>query len=606
MPSNKASFFKIIIRSIFRRAEHMVFLLKDKLSERNFIYFASVAVAITCSFAVIILKSFAHNIFLWANDINGFLKLPYINSLLPIAGILLTVFVIRNFLDNNLEKGSSKVLYAVAKKGGILPKKQMYAQIITSSLTVGLGGSAGLESPIVITGAAFGSNFAQKYHLSQKDRILLLACGVAAGIGAAFNAPIAGVLFAIEVVLTDITISAFIPIIISAATGALISTVTLSHDVILNFEQTLKFDYHNTPYYILLGILAGLTSIYHARNFQKIEKFFGSFKNKGYRRALFGASILAILIFFFPTLFGEGYETIKTLASKNPSVLLDNTMLEKFKSSEWVLLAFVGVTMLLKAFATGLTLGSGGNGGNFAPSLFVGSYLGFVVAKTVNLLNFTHHLPIANFTIVGMAGILSGLFHAPLTAIFLIGEITGGYDLMVPLMIVSSVSFAVSKQFEKHSMDVKSLADKGDVFTSDKDKNILQSIDFYNLVQQNYRTLTLQDSPSEAVTIFATTDQKIIPIIDEHKVLIGLIDFDEVKAFIFNPNHLKFMTMSEIISQPKEFLLFEDKPEKIMRSFEVSKSPILPVIHKGKYFGFLSKIDVLESYRQRLKEMVID
>jgi len=605
MPSNKASFFKIVFRSIFRRAEHLVFLLKDKLSERNFIYFACVAVAITCSFAVIILKSFAHNIFLWANEINGFLKLPYINSLLPIAGILLTVFVVRNFLNNHIEKGSSKVLYAVAKKGGIIPKKQMYAQIVTSSLTVGLGGSAGLESPIVITGAAFGSNFAQKYHLSQKDRILLLACGVAAGIGAAFNAPIAGVLFAIEVVLTDISIAAFIPIIISAATGALISTIVLSHDVILNFEQKLQFDYHNTPYYILLGILAGLTSIYHARNFQKVEKFFGSFKNKGYRRALFGALLLAIMIFFFPTLFGEGYESIKTLASKNPGILLDNTMLERFKS-EWVLLAFIGVTMLLKAFATGLTLGSGGNGGNFAPSLFVGSYLGFFVAKTVNLLNFTHELPIANFTIVGMAGILSGLFHAPLTAIFLIVEITGGYDLMVPLMIVSSVSFAVSKQFEKHSMDVKGLADKGEVFTSDKDKNILQSINFYKLVQQNYKTLALTDQPSKVVAIFSTGDQKIIPILDAEKKLIGIVDFEEVKAFIFNPNHVKFMTMTEIVSQPKELILFEDKPEKIMKLFETSKMPILPVIHKGKYFGFLSKIDVLESYRQRLKEMIIE
>jgi CIC family chloride channel protein len=606
MPSNKASLFKIVFRSIFRRAENLIFLLKDKLSERNFIYFACVAVAITCSFAVILLKSFAHNIFLLANDINGFLKLPYINSLLPIAGILLTVFVVRNLLNNHIEKGSSKVLYAVAKKGGIMPKKQMYAQIVTSSLTVGLGGSAGLESPIVITGAAFGSNFAQKYHLSQKDRILLLACGVAAGIGAAFNAPIAGVLFAIEVVLTDISIAAFIPIIISAATGALISTIALSDDVILNFQQTLKFDYHNTPYYILLGILAGLTSVYHARNFQRVEKFFGSFKNKGYRKALFGALLLAILIFFFPTLFGEGYESIKTLTSKNPSILLDNTMLEKFKSSEWILLAFIGVTMLLKSFATGLTIGSGGNGGNFAPSLFVGSYLGYFVAKSINLLNFTHHLPIANFTIVGMAGILSGLFHAPLTAIFLIVEITGGYDLMVPLMVVSSISFAVSKQFEKHSMDVKSLADKGEVFTSDKDKNILQSINFYNLVQQNYKTLNLLDSPSKVVDIFSTSDQKIIPIVDQDKSLIGLVDFEEVKAFIFNPNHVKFMTMSEIMTQPKELILFEDKPEKIMLLFETSKASILPVIFKGKYFGFLSKIDVLESYRHRLKEMMIE
>lgn len=606
MSSHKASYFKIVLRSIFRRAESFVFLFKDKLSERNFIYFASVAVAITCSFAVILLKSFAHNIFLWANDINGFLKLPYINSLLPIAGILLTVFVVRNFLDNHIEKGSSKVLYAVAKKGGILPKKQMYAQIITSSLTVGLGGSAGLESPIVITGAAFGSNFAQKYHLSQKDRILLLACGVAAGIGAAFNAPIAGVLFAIEVVLTDISIAAFIPIIISAATGALISTVVLSHDVLLNFEQTLKFDYHNTPFYVLLGILAGLASIYHARNFQKIEYFFGALKNKGYKKAFFGALILAVLIFFFPTLFGEGYESIKSLASKNPSILLDNTMLEKFKSNEWILLLFVGVTMLLKAVATGLTLGSGGNGGNFAPSLFVGSYLGFFVAKTVNLLNFTHHLPIANFTIVGMAGILSGLFHAPLTAIFLIGEITGGYDLMVPLMIVSSVSFAVSKQFEKHSLDVKALADKGDVFTSDKDKNILQSIDIYNLVQQNYKTLTVANTIEQVVEIFSTTDQKIIPIIDDDRHLVGIIDFEEVKAIVFNPYRVKFMTINEVIHQPKGLILLDDKVEKVVKQFENSNSYILPVIEKGKYFGFLSKIDVLESYRHHLKEMIIE
>lgn len=605
MPTSKASNFKIVFRTIFRRAENLIFLLKDKLSERNFIYLASILVAITCSFAVIILKSFAHNIFLWANDINGFLKLPYINSLLPIAGILLTVFVIRNFLGNSLEKGSSKILYAVARKGGIVPKKQMYAQIVTSSLTVGLGGSAGLESPIVITGAAFGSNFAQKYHLSQKDRILLLACGVAAGIGAAFNAPIAGVLFAIEVVLTDVSISAFIPIMISAATGALVSKVALSSDTILNFEQTLKFDYHNTPYYILLGVLAGFASLYHARNFQKVEKFFGKFKNKGYRKALFGASILAVMIFFFPTLFGEGYESIKILASKNPGEMLDNTMLEQFKS-EWVLLGFVGITMLLKAFATGLTLGSGGNGGNFAPSLFVGSYLGFFVAKTVNLLNFTHPLPIANFTIVGMAGILSGLFHAPLTAIFLIGEITGGYDLMVPLMIVSSVSYAVSKQFEKHSMDVKALADKGDVFTSDKDKNILQSIDIYKLVQKKHKTLTLENTVESAVKIFSTTEQKIIPIVDEEKNLIGIIDFEAVKAVIFNQYNVKFMSISELITQPDAIILLEDKPENVMKQFEKSSSSVLPVVQKGKYFGFISKIDILENYRQRLKEMVID
>lgn len=605
MPNKKASYFKIAFRNIFRRIENLIFLLKDKLSDRNFIYFACVMVAISSAFAVILLKSFAHQVFLFANYINHYLKLPFINSILPIIGILLTVFVIRNFLKGKLEKGSSKILYAVAKKGGIIPKKQMYAQIITSSLTVGLGGSAGLESPIAITGAAFGSNFAQKYHLSQKDRILLLACGVAAGISAAFNAPIAGVLFAIEVVLTDVSISAFIPIMISAATGALVSKISLDNDVILNFEQTLKFDYHNTPFYILLGVLAGFASLYHARNFQKVEKFFGTFKNKGYRRALFGATILAVLIFFFPTLFGEGYESIKTLASKNPEILLDNTMLEPFKS-EWVLLAFVGVTMLLKAFATGLTLGSGGNGGNFAPSLFVGSYLGFFVAKTVNLLNLTHHLPIANFTIVGMAGILSGLFHAPLTAIFLIGEITGGYDLMVPLMIVSSISYAVSKQFEKHSMDVKSLADKGDVFTSDKDKNILQSIDLLKLVQYDSKTITMEKTLEHATEIFSTTNQKIIPVLDEKNMLVGIIDYESVKPILFNPFRVKFTSIQEVLSTSKTFINFDDGLEKIMKIFENSKMETLPVLKNGKYLGLVTKLDILENYRSKLKEMMIE
>ena len=303
MPNRVSAKIALLFRKLFRRLESVFFLAKTLLSERNFIYLSSVAVAISCALAVIALKSFAHYVFIFANYANQYLKLPFANSIFPIIGILLTVFVVQKFLDGSIEKGSSRILYAVAKKGGILPKKQMYAQIITSSLTVGLGGSAGLESPITITGAAFGSNYAQKYKLSQKDRILLLACGVSAGIGAAFNAPIAGVLFAIEVVLTDITISAFIPIIIAAATGALVSKILLSQDILLSFEQEQNFDFHNTPYYILLGILAGFVSVFHARNFRKVEHFFSRFKNNTYKKALFGATLLAILIFLFPTLF---------------------------------------------------------------------------------------------------------------------------------------------------------------------------------------------------------------------------------------------------------------------------------------------------------------
>ncbi|MNJ89225.1 H(+)/Cl(-) exchange transporter ClcA [compost metagenome] len=606
MPGKKASPIKIFFRNIFRQIETLFFLFKNFLSERHFIYLSCVVVGISCAFAVIVLKGFAHSVFVFATYVNGYLKLPYINSILPIIGILLTVFVIKNILDGKLEKGSSRILYAVAKRGGILPKKQMYAQIITSSLTVGLGGSAGLESPITITGAAFGSNFAQKYRLSQKDRILLLACGVAAGIAAAFNAPIAGVLFAIEVVLTDVAITAFIPIMISAATGALISTIVLNEDVLLSFKQQQTFDFHNIPFYILLGVLAGLVSIYHARNFQKIEGFFKKFKNSTYKKALFGASILAVLIFFFPTLFGEGYESIKTLSNANPQVLLENTLLDEYKSNEWVLLLFVGITMLLKVYATGLTLGSGGNGGNFAPSLFVGSYLGFFVAKFFNLLEIGKELPVGNFTIVGMAGILSGLFHAPLTAIFLIGEITGGYNLMVPLMIVSSISFAVSKQFETHSMDVKHLADKGDVFTSDKDKNILSNIDILNHINSEYKTVKLEDKIESLVEYLSNSKQEVFPVVNTKNELIGIIDFEDLKPIVFNSFRVKYTTISEVMKAPIDVISYEDGMELVMEKFENSHLEQLPVTKNGKYFGFISKVSVLESYRKKLKEMVIE
>ncbi|WP_297508823.1 chloride channel protein [Flavobacterium sp.] len=606
MPTRKTATVLLFLRKNLRRLEALFFGAKAVLSERNFLYLSCVAVAISCALAVIVLKNFAHNVFLFANYVNQYLKLPYANSIFPIVGIILTVIVIRKFLDGSIEKGSSQILYAVAKKGGILPRKQMYAQIVTSSLTVGLGGSAGLESPITITGAAFGSNYAQKYRLSQKDRILLLACGVAAGIGAAFNAPIAGVLFAIEVVLTDVSISAFIPIMISAATGALVSTILLSSDILLRFKEIKPFDYHNIPYYILLGLASGFVSVYHARNFRRVEHFFNRYNLNSYRRALVGAFLLAVLIFFFPTLFGEGYESIKTLSTMHPEVLLDNTLLQPFKSSEWVLLGFVGLIVFLKSIATGLTLGSGGNGGNFAPSLFVGSYLGFAVAKTMALIGINNELPLTNFIMVGMAGILSGLFHAPLTAIFLIGEITGGYDLMVPLMIVSSISFAVSKKLEKHSMDVKVLADKGEVFTGDKDKNILLSIDFLSHVHCNIDTFQLHDSVDQIIEAMRSSSQPIFPVLDEKNKLLGVLNVDHLKTIVFNPYRVKFGTIKEWMQSTGIIINHDDGMEVIMDKFDTTKQTALLVLKSGKFFGIVYKSELLETYRQTLKGMVID
>ncbi|MFK7003169.1 MULTISPECIES: chloride channel protein [Flavobacterium] len=605
MPRRISAKIQLLFRTLFARLEYFFFKAKEMLSERNFLYLSSVAIAISVSLAVIFLKTFAHKVFIWANLLNKYLKLPYPNSMLPIIGLILTVFVIKRFLGGSIEKGSAKILHSIAKKGGIVPRKQMYAQIMTSSLTVGLGGSAGLESPIVITGAAFGSNYAQKYSLSKNNRILLLACGVAAGIGAAFNAPIAGVLFTIEVILADISISAFIPIMISAATGALVSKIVISGEVILSFQKVQAFNFSNTFFYILLGVLAGLVSVYHARTFRKIEHFFNHFSERIYAKAIFGALILAVLIFFFPTLFGEGYESIKILSTSHPEILLENTLLECVKNEKWVLILFIGVIVFIKSIATGITLGSGGNGGNFAPSLFVGSYLGFVVAKTINILGISQ-LPVTNFTIVGMAGILSGLFHAPLTAIFLIGEITGGYDLMIPLMIVSSVSYAVSKRFEEHSMDVKMLANSGDVFTSNKDKNVLQSIEVQKLINIKAETLSPEDLLDKIIEIISDSKQTIFPVLNKEQKVIGIVYYDLVKKILFNSFQVKFTKVQEIMSSDFLVIDINEDIDEIMNKLDSKEIESIVVLKNNTFYGILDKIKILENYRLTFKNLLIN
>ncbi|KRD12462.1 transporter [Flavobacterium sp. Root901] len=594
-----------MIKRLFRRLESIIALGQSILTPKQFIFLSSVLVGISCAFAVIVLKTFAHSVFSFATYISGILKLGFINSILPIIGIVLTVVVVNKVLNGSIQKGTSQILYAVAKKASIIPKKQMYAQIITSSLTVGLGGSAGLESPIVVTGAAFGSNYAQNYKLAYKDRTLLIGCGVAAGIAAAFNAPIAGVLFAIEVLLVDVSISAFTPIMISAATGALVSAIVLDESILLSFKKQETFDYHNIPFYAVLGLLTGFLAVYYSRNFQKIEHYFSELKMGPYRKALIGSSLLALLIFIFPTLFGEGYESIKTLSESDPGQLLDNTLFASWRNNNWILLLFVGCTMMVKVFASGLTIGSGGNGGNFAPSLFLGSYLGYFFSKFINLTGLSK-LPISNFTMVGMAGILSGLFHAPLTAIFLIAEITGGYGLMIPLMIVSSISFAISKRFEKYSLDVKNLAKKGHAFTSNKDSNILSTLDIDTIIQTDYLTVSPEEHLNKLVDLISHSNQVVFAVVNNDRELVGVVHFNDIREIIFNAYRVKYTLIKDVMKTPPATILSTDSMEIVMTKFERSKSAFLPVLRNEKYFGFISKSIALEAYRMKLRSMTIE
>jgi len=581
--------------------EALLIVGRKKLSPKQFIFISSVIVGIMSAFAVIFLKSFAHWVYSLASYGNSILKLSFINSVLPVAGILLTVLVVQKVLGGRIEKGTSQILHTVARKASIIPPKQMYAQIITSSLTVGLGGSAGLESPIVVTGAAFGSNYAQKFRLSYKERTLLLGCGVAAGIAAAFNAPIAGVLFAVEVLLVDVAISAFTPIMIAAATGTLVSAIVLNEEVLLRFRHEETFDYHNIPFYILLGFFTAFISVFYSRNFLKTEHFFAGLKMGVYRRALAGSLLLGLLVFVFPTLFGEGYESIKTLADANPGELLENTLFKDFSSNEWILLLFVGFSMMLKAFASGITLGSGGNGGNFAPSLFLGSYAGYFFSKFLNLTGLTD-LPVSNFAMVGMAGILSGLFHAPLTAIFLIAEITGGYGLIIPLMIAASISYAISKRFEQHSLDVKGLVKKGNVFTSNKDTNILWTLNADSIIHADHKTLSADDGMEKLRALITQTDQGMFAVTENQK-LAGVIYFSDVREIIFQQQNI---LIRDIMKSACETLDYSDSMETMMKRLEKSRKFYLPVIRDGLYYGYIDKGSALEAYRNQLKAMMFD
>lgn len=552
--------------------------------------------------AAVVLKMFVHYVYLIATFDKG-LNFNYYYLFLPLLGILCTVLVVKYMFKGKLRKGMSFVHECINDSSGIIPRKHMYGHIITSSITVGMGGSVGLEAPIAVTGSAFGSNFAQRYKLSHKNRILLIACGAAAGVAAAFNAPIAGVLFALEVLLLDIGVSAFIPLIISAASGALISNIILGEDILLHFKNVESFQYKTLPFFILLGIFTGLVSVYHARTFRRVAAFF---EKKGWniwQKAMVGGLALAFIIFIFPSLFGEGYESVKMLADNDAKDIISGSIIEGLVKNKYLILLFVGFVMLFKAFATGITVNSGGSGGNFTPSLFVGAYAGYFVANFFNLLPYNwFKLPVGNFTLVGMAGVLAGIYHAPLTAIFLIAEITGGYELMIPLMVVASISYAISHYFEPHSMEVKELVDSGKDITADRDTKILSSIKVYSIMETNMPIISNDATLDDLIVSITKTKRNIFPVVSQNNKLEGIILLDSIRGIIFDPNRNGQMSVREIMSQPPTTVSSLDNLNEVMKKFELSGVWNLPVVDKGMYKGFVSKAAIINSYREQLKD----
>lgn len=573
--------------------------IHEKTTERQFLIFSSVLVGISAGIAAVVLKFFVFGIRHYLVE-NYLLKydFKYLYLVLPIVGIGLTVLIVNYFFKEQLHKGSNYILYTIAKKSSFLPFNQMYSHVITSGLTIGFGGSAGLESPIVSTGSAIGSNFARTYKLSYKERTLLLAAGAAGGIAGAFNAPIAGVLFALEVILIDISIGAFIPLLIAAASGALLSKIVLHENDLLFFRLRQPFDYHNVPFYILLGLLAGITSLYYVNFFDKVESRLSKIKSN-FAKWIIGGITLVFLFALFPSLFGEGYESIKALSEFRANDLFKDSLLANLIFNRWILLFLISLTLLLKAVAAGVTLGSGGNGGNFAPSLFVGAYLGFVFAFFLKLLGFTN-IPISNFTIVAMAGILSGVFHAPLTGIFLIAEITGGYELIIPLMLVSSFSYLIVKFFHPQSLDVRRLKDRGAVVSDNKDVNILSKLDVRGLIETDFTSIHFKETLRSIIETIKHSKRNTFPVVKKDNKLLGVIYLDNIKEEMFNPELYDKVIAKEVMRKSSTIIDIKEDVFSIMKKFEESGHWNLPVVDNGIYIGFLSKSSILDKYRHEL------
>lgn len=574
-------------------------LLQSKLSPREFLIFSSILVGLSAGMAAVILKTAVHYIQLLITYDFRVSFSKYLYLIFPLIGLLLTAFFVKRLFHGKLHRGTSNIIRSIFKKSGFLPKDQMYSHIVTSSVTVGFGGSAGLESPIVSTGTAIGSNYAKTYRLIYKDRILLLACGASAGIAAAFNAPIAGVLFSLEVLMVDASISAFIPLIISAASGALLANIILGKSILLNFQLIEPFDYQNVPFYTLLGILCGIISVYYSRMYVFLEHRLQRTQWNAYARAIRGGMILMAIILVFPSLFGEGYESIKSLASDQPDELVRRSILEPLLQQQWLIVLFIVVVLLFKVIAAVVTIGSGGNGGNFAPSLFVGAYLGYAFSKSVSLTGMIK-LPTTNFTLVGMAGILTGVFHAPLTGIFLIAEITNGYALMIPLMLVSALSYTVVKYFEPMSMDAKVLAKKGEIVTTSRDASLLSGISIEQIIEREHVELHPDITMEEAMERLKTSSKNYFPVLTEQRQLVGVLFLDNIRELLFQPESHKNILVRDMMMSPPAFITEHTSTFEIMKKMDESNAWILPVSQQDQFVGFVQKNAILNRYREQL------
>ena len=571
------------------------------ISEKHLVLLLSFFVGCFSALAASLLKSFIHLIqwFVEQHLIAGTHTWWYLIT--PVIGITLAALFVKYLVRDDISHGITKILYAISQRKSIIKAHNMWSSVIGSGLTIGFGGSVGAEAPIVLTGAAIGSNLAKAFRLDQKTMMLMIGCGAAGAIGGIFKAPIAGLVFTLEVLMMDLTMTSVAPLLISSVTATAISYILTGEEPMFPLENIEVFAVNRIPWYLILGAVCGLASLYFTRGMNRLEQWMKHKVRSVGLKILVGGLTLSVLIFLFPPLYGEGYDVIRQLINGDSLSALEHSPIAQLSAinPQILIIGYFVAIILFKIVASVATNGAGGVGGIFAPSLFMGSLVGFVTARILNLSGIM--VPETNFALVGMAGLMSGVMHAPLTGIFLIAELTGGYHLFMPLMIVSVISYLTIMLFEPHSLYAMRLAQKGELLTHNKDRNVLTLLKMDNVLETDLKVIYPEMTLGELVKVISESKRNLFPVIDHNGRLRGILLLDEVRNIMFQPRLYKRFTVNQLMTSPPAVLQFDMPMEKVMEIFEDTGAWNLPVVDQDRrYLGFVSKSKIFNSYRHVL------
>ncbi len=575
------------------------------IKEKTFVLILALLVGLLAGGAAILLKFL---ISLISSSLTAGLEVKegnWLYILYPSMGVVIAALYVRYVVRDNISHGVTRVLYSISQNKSRLKPHNMYTSIIASSITIGFGGSVGAEGPIVYTGSAIGSNLGQMFRLSPRVLMILVGCGAAAGIAGIFKAPIAGMLFTLEVLMLDLTTVSVMPLLIASITSATLAYVYTGYNFEFFFAQSESFGIGRIPYVILLGIFCGLMSLYFTRVMNMMEKFFKRLHNPWTKTAV-GCVILSSLVFIFPPLYGEGYESIIGLLAGDASSIVNGSIFYREGSMIWFLIVFISLVVLTKAFATSATNGGGGVGGTFAPSLYVGCLSGFLFAYTINHIGLDVELSTKNFALMGMAGVMSGVMHAPLMGIFLTAELTGGYDLFLPLLIVSTIAYGTIKVFEPYSIYTMRLARRGELLTHHKDKAVLTLLKVNNVIETDFLSVKPEMNLKEMVDTISQSKRNLFPVLNDQGELLGVVLLDEIRNIMFRPDLYKRLYVRKFMSMPPACIDVSYPMDKVMKLFDDTGAWNLPVVDNGKYVGFVSKSKIFNSYRRVLRHYCED